>query len=115
MCGPCCQPYLTSSDRYSRSHRLRELRAGSTSVLVSHRLGAVRRAGRIVVVQDSRIRESGDHASLTASPDGVYAQLFRTQTEGYQEDPVPSLGSAGPPPGESSVVRLRTGGEHVTA
>ncbi|MDR8411705.1 ABC transporter ATP-binding protein/permease [Nonomuraea sp. 3-1Str] len=78
--------------------RLRELRAGSTSVLVSHRLSAVRRADRIVVVQDGQILESGDHASLTASPDGAYAQLFRTQAEGYQEDPAAS------PPGEDGVV-----------
>ncbi|WP_308126001.1 ABC transporter ATP-binding protein [Nonomuraea ceibae] len=68
--------------------RLRELRAGSTSVLVSHRLSAVRRADRIVVVQDGRVLESGDHASLTASPDGAYARLFRTQAAGYREDPV---------------------------
>lgn len=76
--------------------RLRELRAGSTSVLVSHRLSAVRRADRIVVVQDGRVLESGDHASLTASPDGVYAGLFRTQAEGYREDPPPSAGGAAP-------------------
>ncbi|WP_433189738.1 ABC transporter ATP-binding protein [Actinoallomurus sp. CA-150999] len=81
--------------------RLRELRAGSTSVLVSHRLSAVRRADRIVVVQDGQILESGDHATLIASPDGVYAQLFRSQAEGYQEDPAPPAGSAAPLPGES--------------
>ncbi|NUW46446.1 ABC transporter ATP-binding protein [Nonomuraea rhodomycinica] len=76
--------------------RLRELRAGSTSVLVSHRLSAVRRADRIVVVQDGRVLESGDHASLLASPGSVYAELFRTQAEGYQEDPAPpSPGGAG--------------------
>ncbi|MFC4907685.1 ABC transporter ATP-binding protein [Actinomadura gamaensis] len=66
--------------------RLRKLRAGSTSILVSHRLSAVRRADRIVVVQDGRILESGDHASLMAVPDGVYAELFRSQAEGYQEE-----------------------------
>ncbi|MFD8385322.1 ABC transporter ATP-binding protein [Streptomyces sp. NPDC059679] len=81
--------------------RLRELRAGSTSILVSHRLSAVRRADRIVVVQDGKILESGDHASLTASPDGLYARLFHTQAEGYREDPAPSADSAGPPPGET--------------
>lgn len=84
--------------------RLRELRAGSTSVLISHRLGAVRRADRIVVVQDGQVLESGDHASLTASPDGVYAQLFRTQAEGYREGPVPSADSVGPPREESGEV-----------
>ncbi|WP_308168458.1 ABC transporter ATP-binding protein [Nonomuraea sp. NEAU-A123] len=80
--------------------RLRELRAGSTSVLISHRLGAVRRADRIVVVQDGKVLESGDHASLTASPDGVYAQLFHTQAEGYRE--APSAGSVEPPREESA-------------
>ncbi|MEV4256463.1 ABC transporter ATP-binding protein [Spirillospora sp. NPDC049652] len=70
--------------------RLRELRAGSTSLLVSHRLSAVRRADRIVVVQDGQVLESGDHATLMASPDGVYARLFRSQAEGYQEDLEPA-------------------------
>ncbi|GAA0341538.1 ABC transporter ATP-binding protein/permease [Actinoallomurus spadix] len=79
--------------------RLRELRTGSTSVLVSHRLSAVRRADRIVVVQDGRISESGDHASLIASPDGVYARLFRSQAQGYQEDP--AADGPGPQPGGS--------------
>ncbi|MFC7587950.1 ABC transporter ATP-binding protein [Nonomuraea antimicrobica] len=91
--------------------RLRELRAGSTSVLVSHRLSAVRRADRIVVVQDGQILESGDHASLTASPDSVYARLFRTQAEGYQEDPASSAGNVvGPLPGESGAVPTSVAG-----
>jgi ATP-binding cassette subfamily B protein len=81
--------------------RLRELRAGSTSVLVSHRLSAVRRADRIVVVQDGRILESGDHASLIVSPDGVYAKLFGRQAEGYREDPAPEPAGGTPVPGES--------------
>ncbi|MFC9973283.1 ABC transporter ATP-binding protein [Spirillospora sp. NPDC127200] len=75
--------------------RLRELRAGSTSVLVSHRLSAVRRADLIVVVQDGRVLESGDHASLMASPDGVYARLFSSQARGYREDPEPTAVTAG--------------------
>ncbi|MER6817248.1 ABC transporter ATP-binding protein [Spirillospora sp. NPDC000708] len=84
--------------------RLRELRAGSTSVLVSHRLSAVRRADRIVVVQDGRILESGDHASLIASPDGVYAKLFGRQAEGYREDPAPAPGDGGPLPGKGGLL-----------
>ncbi|MFD8866969.1 ABC transporter ATP-binding protein [Streptomyces sp. NPDC059590] len=89
--------------------RLRSLREGSTSVLVSHRLSAVRRADRIVVVQDGRILESGDHASLTASPDGVYARLFHTQAEGYREDPDPSAGGARPGSGETGAVPTTVG------
>ncbi|MES9536169.1 ATP-binding cassette domain-containing protein [Actinomadura sp. NPDC000600] len=77
--------------------RLREMRAGATSILVSHRLSAVRQADRIVVVQDGRILESGDHASLIAAPGGVYARLFRSQAEGYQED-VPAVREGAAPP-----------------
>ncbi|MEO3867587.1 ABC transporter ATP-binding protein [Nonomuraea sp. B12E4] len=84
--------------------RLRELRAGATSVLVSHRLSAVRRADRIVVVRDGRVLESGDHASLTASPDSLYARLFRTQAEGYREDPASSEGDVRPLNGEDDTV-----------
>ncbi|GAA2282841.1 ABC transporter ATP-binding protein [Nonomuraea roseoviolacea subsp. roseoviolacea] len=87
--------------------RLRELRSGSTSVLVSHRLSAVRRADRIVVVRDGQVLESGDHASLLASPGSVYAELFRTQAEGYQEDPAGGDESA---PGGSGVAATMTAG-----
>ncbi|MEV6109770.1 ABC transporter ATP-binding protein [Streptomyces sp. NPDC051940] len=77
--------------------RLRELREGATSVLVSHRLGAVRRADVIVVVQDGRIRERGDHASLMARPEGIYARLFRTQAAGYREEPAETPAPAADP------------------
>jgi ATP-binding cassette subfamily B protein len=48
------------------------------------------------VVQEGRVLESGDHASLIASPDGVYAKLFARQAEGYQEDPAPTSSGAAP-------------------
>ncbi|MET8281753.1 ABC transporter ATP-binding protein [Micromonospora sp. NPDC005174] len=62
---------------------LRRHRAGRTNVLVSHRLGAVRDADRIVVLANGRLVEEGDHASLMAA-DGAYARLFRLQAAGYQ-------------------------------
>ncbi|MEU0491221.1 ABC transporter ATP-binding protein [Nocardiopsis sp. NPDC006139] len=62
--------------------RLRELRSGTTTVLVSHRLGAIRGVDRIVVLQDGRITEEGRHAELMALG-GEYARLFALQAEGY--------------------------------
>ncbi len=64
-------------------HRLRQHRSGRTSVLVSHRLGAVREADEIVVLSDGKIAESGTHDELIAS-NGQYAELFAVQARGYQ-------------------------------
>ncbi|MFC7988343.1 ABC transporter ATP-binding protein [Streptomyces pilosus] len=62
--------------------RLRRYRAGRTSLLISHRLGAVRDADRIVVLAGGRITEEGSHAELL-DEDGTYARLFTVQADGY--------------------------------
>ncbi len=66
-----------------RIHRQLEAhRTGRTSVLVSHRLGAVRDADRILVLDEGRVAEEGTHASLMAL-NGHYAQMFTLQAQGY--------------------------------
>ncbi|MFE3453791.1 hypothetical protein ACFXJ8_33180 [Nonomuraea sp. NPDC059194] len=64
--------------------RIREHRAGRTSLLISHRLSAVRDADLIAVLHDGRIAEHGPHEALLEA-DGHYARLFRLQAAGYQE------------------------------
>ncbi|MCO1653687.1 ABC transporter ATP-binding protein [Pseudonocardia sp. S2-4] len=65
--------------------RLTGLRRDRTTLLISHRLGAVRDADRIVVLRDGLVVEQGSHAQLMAR-DGDYAALFRLQATGYREE-----------------------------
>jgi ATP-binding cassette subfamily B protein len=64
---------------------LRQYRAGRTSLLVSHRLGAVRDADLILVLAGGRVLEQGDHAALI-STGGEYARLFSLQAAGYRAE-----------------------------
>lgn len=64
---------------------LQRHRAGRTSLLISHRLGAIREADRIVVLHDGRVAEQGRHAELLAAG-SHYARLFRLQAHGYRAD-----------------------------
>jgi ATP-binding cassette subfamily B protein len=63
---------------------LRGHRVGRTSVLVSHRLAALRDADRIVVLEGGSVVEEGGHAELLRAA-GHYARLFDRQAEGYRE------------------------------
>jgi ATP-binding cassette, subfamily B, bacterial len=62
--------------------RLRELAAGRTVVLISHRLASVRGADRIYVLDHGAVTEEGDHDALMALG-GSYATLFTLQASAY--------------------------------
>ena len=50
------------------------LAVGRTTLIIAHRLGTIRNADRIVVMQEGRIAEMGSHADLIAR-NGIYARL----------------------------------------
>ena len=64
--------------------RLSAVMHGRTSVLISHRVAAVKNADQIVVLDEGRIAERGRHDELLARG-GVYAELYRTQLEAAAE------------------------------
>lgn len=63
--------------------RFAELAAGRTVLLISHRLGSCRLAGRILVLHDGALVEDGAHEQLLAAG-GRYAELYRMQAEWYR-------------------------------
>jgi len=73
----------TSALDYESEHavmaNMRGICAGRTVLIIAHRLSTVRRADRIVVLEQGRIVESGSHAELIDRSDGHYARLSRLQ------------------------------------
>lgn len=72
---------LASVDTYTEERilgRLREYTAGSTTILISHRVSTVRDADQIAVLDHGRIVELGKHEELLVL-DGYYASLYRKQ------------------------------------
>ncbi|MCZ6739184.1 MAG: ABC transporter ATP-binding protein [Actinobacteria bacterium] len=53
---------------------------GRTSIVIAHRLSTVRKADQILVIDEGRIVERGNHATLMDGG-GLYAELYKTQFE----------------------------------
>ena len=83
---------FSSVDTETEEHilsRLKQLRAGRTTMLVSHRVSTARHADRIVVLDAGKVAELGSHAELMAKG-GIYANFARVQ--GRREELVHALG-----------------------
>jgi ATP-binding cassette subfamily B multidrug efflux pump len=63
---------------------LRRVMAGRTSVLVSHRVAAVKGADQILVLDAGRIVERGTHDELLGAG-GLYAELYQAQHQAHAD------------------------------
>ncbi len=69
------------------------LMKGRTAIVIAHRLSTVRTLDRILVFDQGRIIEDGDHAALLANADGQYRRLFDRQSGNIVDD-APELADA---------------------
>ena len=74
---------LDARAEYETFARFADLVSGQIALLISHRFSTVRMADRIVVLKNGTILEQGTHSELL-SQNGLYAELFRLQAEGYR-------------------------------
>ncbi|MFP3938123.1 MAG: ABC transporter transmembrane domain-containing protein [Phycisphaerae bacterium] len=60
---------------------LDRLIADRTTIAIAHRLSTLRKADRLVILEEGRIVEQGSHEELAGAEDGLYAKLLKMQTE----------------------------------
>jgi ATP-binding cassette subfamily B protein len=73
---------LDAESEFAVQRAVEELARTRTTLIVAHRLATVKKADRIIVLEDGKIAAQGTHDALVAE-DGLYARLARLQfTEG---------------------------------
>ena len=58
---------------------IEQVTRGRTAIIIAHRLSKIRNADRIIVLEDGKVVEDGQHETLVQL-DGVYARLWAVQT-----------------------------------
>ncbi|MBC8144760.1 MAG: ATP-binding cassette domain-containing protein, partial [bacterium] len=74
---------LDARAEYEVFVRFAQLVAGRMAIIISHRFSTVRMADRIIVMRAGEVVEEGTHVELVER-DGLYAELFLLQAEGYR-------------------------------
>ena len=76
---------LDSESEVAIQKALHELMAGKTVIAIAHRLSTLREMDRIIVLDQGKIVEDGNHDTLTRAG-GMYARLWEHQAGGFLQD-----------------------------
>jgi ATP-binding cassette, subfamily B, bacterial len=73
----------SESEKWVQS-ALEELMKNRTSLIIAHRLSTIRSADQIIVMEEGKILEQGNHDALMKVKNGVYRNMVTLQTEHLQ-------------------------------
>jgi len=59
---------------------LEELMKGRTSIIIAHRLSTIKNADNILVIEDGKVVDSGNHIDLLTKGSGLYHYLYTLQS-----------------------------------
>lgn len=75
---------IDAKAEYTIFNNIFEHYKNKTAIIVSHRFSTVRRADRIIVLDEGSIIEQGTHTELIQKK-GLYESMFTKQAEGYRD------------------------------
>lgn len=74
---------IDAKAEYEIFQNVQNLQKDKTVIIISHRFSTVRHADRILVLEGGKILEEGSHQELMKR-NGLYAELFEIQAQGYK-------------------------------
>lgn len=74
---------IDAKAEYEIFQNVQKLQKDKTVLIISHRFSTVRNADRILVLENGRIVEEGNHEKLMKKK-GLYEELFTIQAQGYK-------------------------------
>ncbi len=89
---------VDSESEYAIQQALERLLKGRTTIAIAHRLSTLRKADKLIVLENGEIVEQGTHEELMAKDDGIYRRLVEIQmrmSETLNLVPLPFNGNGG--------------------